>query len=104
MSENHYLIWNIGPEKEFKIYRDQKNHFKELLRLHANGKVTVRGKTYKDMSEMARDIFGVCKWRYSDWKYETSCKDEYDSHHDIKDIGIKFCPYCGKEIEEIKNE
>jgi len=84
------------------------NNYKELLRLHDDGKVTVREKTYDSMLDMAKEIFGTCKWSLevdSDttaW-HKTSCNESFHTYSGtFKDINFKFCPYCGKEIEEVK--
>ena len=52
----------------------------------------------------------ICKYKYNGFDYITSCEKElcvhdglYDKHGFIEENHFKFCPYCGKEIEEIKD-
>ena len=48
-----------------------------------------------------------CKWKRdtgdSDWGWWiTSCDNLFKvSDAPNSDMGIKFCPYCGKELEEV---
>jgi len=49
-----------------------------------------------------------CKWVINESPdetiyYETSCNNAFTFIEDgIEDNNYKFCPYCGKEIEEVK--
>jgi len=52
-----------------------------------------------------------CKWvRYNESygiDYETECGKQWHASHatgDVKDHGYLFCPFCGKEIKEVKDE
>jgi hypothetical protein len=52
-----------------------------------------------------------CKWNIglgyhpSNIVYETSCDNlNFFEDGDIELNGYKFCPYCGKKIEEVKND
>ena len=45
-----------------------------------------------------------CEWRYDglDDFYETSCGDLFSVMEGTpSDNGFKFCPYCGKGLEEV---
>jgi len=46
-----------------------------------------------------------CKWTFQeslDTYYETSCDNAFQFEVDgMKEKRFKYCPYCGKEIEEI---
>lgn len=50
----------------------------------------------------------ACKWtaqqESDDWRdiydYEIECKKECESY--MLKVNFKYCPYCGKEIEEVK--
>jgi hypothetical protein len=49
----------------------------------------------------------TCKWypedSYDNEHFSTSCEEiQHFSDGDIQSNGYKFCPYCGKEIEEVK--
>jgi hypothetical protein len=51
-----------------------------------------------------------CKWTTEGdpditiW-HETSCNESfYTESGTYKDIGFKYCPFCGKEIEGLKDE
>ena len=47
----------------------------------------------------------VCKWkRYEDEDYwETDCDNAFCTiEGSLRDNNFKFCPYCGKEIKEVK--
>jgi hypothetical protein len=60
------------------------------------------------LNDDKKDIKGTCKWNYElqddgEYTYPTECGNEhYFSCGDIKTNEHKYCPYCGKEIEEIK--
>lgn len=46
-----------------------------------------------------------CKWEYDDMHdyYDTECDEAFTCiEGDLKDNKIKFCPFCGKEINEVK--
>lgn len=52
----------------------------------------------------------TCKWEhivdsYNDY-YETECGESYciDNTYDLKENKIKYCPYCGGKIKEVKSE
>ena len=51
-----------------------------------------------------------CKWgmysRFDDGVWGTSCGAEWEFTYGgtPEEHGMKYCPYCGKEVEEIKNE
>ena len=51
-----------------------------------------------------------CEWINEDsfefeGMYETSCGEaKYFSNGNIENNNYKFCPFCGKEIKEYKNE
>ena len=45
----------------------------------------------------------VCKWKYDAYQncYETDCDNAFQfTEGNVSDNGVKFCPYCGKIIEE----
>lgn len=52
----------------------------------------------------------TCKWKLqdedeafdSDKYYETECGQSFYFTHGLKDDEYKYCPYCGKKIEEIR--
>ena len=48
----------------------------------------------------------VCVWKHDDWdetdSFETSCDQEFLlTEGGLKDNQIKYCPFCGKTIEEL---
>lgn len=51
-----------------------------------------------------------CKWQigkdFDDITYITSCNEEVTIFEDYtpSDCNYKYCPYCGKEIEEVKDD
>ena len=47
-----------------------------------------------------------CKWKYDDMHdyYETECESSFIFSYGKRDSGFIFCPYCGKQIEEIEKE
>lgn len=58
--------------------------------------------------KMEYDDKSTCKWtaqqESDDWRdiydYEIECKKECESY--MLKVNFKYCPYCGKEIEEVK--
>ena len=55
-----------------------------------------------------RIMIDKCEWTYNEdghWEYwDTSCGKAFlFSEGTPEDSGFKFCPYCGKELKEIKN-
>lgn len=98
--------FKFEPKNTFKIYCDPDNNFREILRFHGDGKVTCRRKTYNDMSEMARDVFGNCVWKLHTTPEQSSyiysvCSDI--SAYFRPDLDFKFCPYCGRDVEVVKS-
>jgi len=49
-----------------------------------------------------------CRWKWDDvhYQYNTSCGDYFMQEHgtDYLEPNFKFCPYCGREIEVVKDE
>jgi hypothetical protein len=48
-----------------------------------------------------------CTWKYDvmDDFYETECDESFFlTTGNLKDNHIKYCPYCGKRIEELPDE
>ena len=45
-----------------------------------------------------------CKWTYDEYhgKHDTDCGNAYSFSDPEMDEGFVFCPYCGREIEEIR--
>ena len=48
----------------------------------------------------------LCKWKYDEDEdsYHSSCNDAFClTTGNLKENHIKYCPFCGKKIEEISN-
>lgn len=46
-----------------------------------------------------------CKWKYNEFAgaWETNCKQAFCVIEGTpKDNGMNFCPYCGKELWQLK--
>ncbi len=44
-----------------------------------------------------------CKWKNLGDFYETSCDNAFEiSSGTPKENGMRFCPYCGEKIKEVK--
>lgn len=56
----------------------------------------------KKRPESGAAMMEKCRWRYNEERdvYFTSCASSYQGMNDGTD-GFKFCPYCGKELEEV---
>lgn len=47
---------------------------------------------------------GRCEWKYDgiDDFHETSCDEGYCCDGTLNEHKIKFCPFCGGEIKQVK--
>jgi hypothetical protein len=47
-----------------------------------------------------------CQWKYAGgyhyFNYKTECKNEFLLADDITEHAYKYCPSCGKQIEDMK--
>jgi transcriptional regulator with XRE-family HTH domain len=55
--------------------------------------------------KMVQLFMNFCEWKLIDENYfETMCEEaHYFVTDGIKENGYKYCPYCGREIKEIKD-
>jgi PHP family Zn ribbon phosphoesterase len=62
------------------------------------------------LSDIEKILGEKCNWKYGEDSdngyYDTSCENSFQFFYDkLEDnIGFKHCPYCGKEIQEVKDE
>lgn len=58
----------------------------------------------EETTEETNKITITCKWELPDGMFrKTGCDEKiYEEYKGVND-GYKYCPYCGKEIEEVKD-
>lgn len=53
------------------------------------------------------ELINSCAWYYNegdDNYYETSCNNAFQFAYGRKELNFKYCPYCGKKINEKINK
>jgi hypothetical protein len=71
-----------------------------------DGEDTFHERLREDLAKIGATVTdNTCIWREdSDGYYETVCGRHYATNAGtLKDNGIRFCPFCGREIKEEKS-
>lgn len=91
---------------EIKCTKEQKEALIELLSEGLSlGKIIPKDKVEIGIETQIKwDVIKIekCKWTYVDGEYyDTECSNTFTTPEgDREDNGIKYCPFCGKEIIE----
>jgi predicted nucleic acid-binding Zn-ribbon protein len=91
----NYLKVHI-EELKYQRRNTLKTH-KELRQLYTDS-INSMTKAIEHLKQAGKK----CEWMLDDGIYDTNCKDAfYFSEGNLISNDFKYCPYCGREIEEV---